>query len=477
MSDSAVTGEQQTSWRYHVALLLWLAVLFMSARPSDGDRYLHGDSMHYAGIARSTLESGDLMSLQLAGEPYFKKPPLLFWMAMGMFQLGGYTTWMAELVGILPALGAIVFFYFIVRRLKDDRHAFLAAGAMAFTYVFLRNAMALRFSAPLTLSLLLSLWAVIEGERRRAVLPLFWVGAMIGVGLKGPAGLLCLPVLLLWSLLRRRAYPFNVPVFWLGLPLVPLLVLPWYFHMQEVHGEAFMDALRFEAAKVAGGEGSGVVAGKYGKDLVREYWPWLPFLLHGAWVTVRSWWRGQRDDRTSLPLAWILGVSIVLLSLNRAYSRYVVPMVPAWSLLVAVSLLTLWPRAVGARLYRGMIVFLAFGTAIVAFTPVALHGDRLPDVVRFQQSWLAVAGLEDDTWVLDDQVSWTQQSAAVFYGGMKLRALPPDEALAALARDGPRIAMVRHRDRSRIPPGVEARVIDSGREYDLVELSLTAPGG
>ncbi|MHC4845670.1 MAG: ArnT family glycosyltransferase [Planctomycetota bacterium] len=477
MSDSAVTGERPSNWRVHILLLLWLGVAFMSPRPGDGDHYLHGDSLHYAGIARSTLESGDLMSLQLAGEPYFKKPPLLFWMAMGMFRLGGYTTWMAELVGVISALGAIVFLYFLLRRLTDERHAFLAAAAMTFTYVFLRNAVALRFSAPITLALMLSLWAVIEGERRRGVLPLFWVGAMLGVGLKGPAGLLCLPVLLLWSLLRRRAYPFNVPLFWAGLPLLPLLILPWYFHMKEVHGEAFMEALRYEASKVAGSEGSGVVVGKYTSDLLTEYWPWLPFLLHGAWLTVRKWWRGQRDDRTSLPLAWILGVTIVLLSLNRAYSRYVVPMVPAWSLLVAVSLLSIWPRLVGRRFYRGMTWFLGVGTFLVAFTPVQLHGDRLPDVVRFHQNWLAVAGLEDDTWVLDDEVSWTQQSAAVFYADMKLHSLPFEQAVQALTESGPRTAMVRRRDKHRIPAGVDARVIDSGRDYDLVELSLAAPGG
>jgi 4-amino-4-deoxy-L-arabinose transferase-like glycosyltransferase len=472
MSDSAATDGKPPSRRVHLLLLLWLCLAFMSPRPGDGDHYLHGDSLHYAAIAKSTLESGDLMSLQLAGEPYFKKPPLLFWMAMGMFKLGGYQTWTAELVGILSAMGVVLMTYVLVTRLKDSQHAFVAAGVTVITYVFLRNSVALRFAAPMTLSLLFSLWAVIAGERRRALLPLFWVGVMIGVGLKGPAGLLCLPVLLLWSLLRRRAYPFNVPVFWLGLPLVPLLILPWVLHNHELYGDVFWDVMRGEASKVAGVAGSGVVLAKYGKDLIREYWPWLPFLLHGAWLTVGAWWRGRRDDSTSLPLGWILAISIILLLLNRAYSRYVVPMVPAWSLLVSVSLLTIWPRLVGPRLVRGLIIFLGVGTALVAYTPVPLHGDRLPDVVRFS-SWLELEGLKDDTYVLDDSVSWTQQSAAVFYADMTLKSLPPDELLARLAESVPVYAMMRRRD-DLVPPGVLARVIDSGREYDLLELSLPA---
>lgn len=470
MSDDVDVGPKLPSRRALILLLLWLGVAFMSARPGDGDHYLHGDALHYAAIAKSTLESGDLLSLQLAGEPYFKKPPLLFWMAMGSFTVVGYQTWGADLVGILCALGVIVFTFVLVERLADRRHAFLAAGVMTLTYAFLRNAGMLRFASPLTLSLMLSLWAVIAGERRRALLPLFWVGVMIGVGLKAAAGLFAIPVLILWSLLRRRAYPFNVPVFWLGLPLVPLLILPWLLHNHAVFGDVFWDVLAGEVSKVAGSDGSGVVFAKYAKDLVREYWPWLPFFLHGGWLAARAWLRGDRNDRIVLPLAWILGVSLVLLSLNRAYSRYVVPMLPASSLLVATSILTLWPRAVGPRMIRSLTIFLVVGTALLAFTPVRLHGDRMPDIVRFHR-WLQTEGLQRSVHQLGDSVSWSQQSAAVFYLDMTLAALPPDDLLERLAEQQPLYAIVR-RSKMAVPEGAIGRVVDSGRDYDLVELLL-----
>ena len=94
----------------------------------------------------------------------------------------------------------------------------------------------------------------------------------------------------------------------------------------------------------------------------------------------------------------------------------------------------------------------------------------MPDVVRFS-NWLELEGLKDRAYVLDESVSWTQLSAAVFYADMTLKVLTPETLLTLLADGAPIHAMMR-RQSQLVPPGVQARVIDSGREYDLLELSL-----
>lgn len=453
-------------------LLFWLGILVLGPLPGDADNFLWGSSLHYAAIAKSTLHSGDLLILKLGDEPYFNKPPLLFWIAMAMFELGGATTWTAQLIGTLSALGVIAFTYTLVSRLVDRSHGFLAAALLPLTYVFLHHAPQLRFEAPVTLAVMLSLWAVLAGEQRRRVLPLFWVGVMLGAGLKAAAGLFAIPIVLLWSLLRRRAYPWNVPAFWSTLPLAPLLVAPWIWHNVAVYGDRFFTAQAEDIARIAGSGGAGGIVARYAGDFAVQYLPWLPFLGHGLWLAIRALRAGDRTDRVCLPLAWIAGVLLCLLSLTQAYSRYLFPMVPAWSLLVATSLLTLWPGLVGPRLFRGMRCVLVVATAVLAFTPIHLRLGHTPDVVRFRP-WLEVEGLLGDLQQIGDRVSVSTQSAAIFYLGAPLRPLPPTELATRLAERQPFYAL-RDKHAKPLPAGISARLVQAGEYDDLVEFRLAS---
>jgi 4-amino-4-deoxy-L-arabinose transferase-like glycosyltransferase len=55
-------------------------------------RCLHGVSLVYAAIAKSTLSSGDRLSLRLGDEPHVLKPPLMSWAAMASLLDFGPTT-------------------------------------------------------------------------------------------------------------------------------------------------------------------------------------------------------------------------------------------------------------------------------------------------------------------------------------------------------------------------------------------------
>ena len=460
-------------------VILWLGLLLMTPFPAPG-RYLAGDSLRYAAIAKTTLERGDWLELHLGPQPYFNKPPLLFWITMAAFQLFGASTFVAQSTGAVFGLAMLLATWALGCRLGDRPHGLLAAVALATTYVFLKNGPALRFDAPLALCVMGGIGAVWAGRTRPALLALFWPTVALAVAFKGVAGVLALPVLILWSLLRRDLHPWNSWRFWSTLPLVPLPVLPWVLHNLRVHPERFASVWYHDNVELnlEIDRGSPPFE-KFAQDLIYEGWPWAPFLLHGCFLAARALWRGSREDRWTLPVAWIAGVLGPLLCMSSAFSRYVIPLLPASTFLVATSLLTLWPRLVGRRFYAGLAALLLAVSVAVAVAGDRLVSDRTPDVLRFSP-WLAAHAPDAPLVQLGERVGDALQASSVFYLDREIERLPPDELPARLSARPAVPAIVDHSDAGQLAAdlaaGIRSEVVVEGVGFDLVLFTIEPRG-
>jgi 4-amino-4-deoxy-L-arabinose transferase-like glycosyltransferase len=114
--------------RRGLALVAFAAVVTMMSRLWEGD--LFRDEVLYAAVAKQILVRHEWLNLYLGNDPYWNKPPLLFWLAAAAYRVGGITTFTAKVFPALFGVGSCVALYLLARRLTGERIA-RPAGAHA----------------------------------------------------------------------------------------------------------------------------------------------------------------------------------------------------------------------------------------------------------------------------------------------------------------------------------------------------------
>lgn len=471
-ASPAPTGSGEPAFRPSIQLLLILAGGFLLLAPQPAAGYLRGDGLFYAAVMKEAARTGEWLTLQFAGEPYFRKPPLLFAAGAAVFDAFGASTLTARLLGVVPSLAMLAAVWLLGRRIMDGTRAFLAAAITATTYVFLRNGGVPRMDTAVTFLLTASVLILLAGERRPRLLLLWWPVVAVGVLLKGPSGLLPVAVVGGWSILRRSGYPWKSGWFWAGLPALPLFVAPWVLANLERHGDLFLRGYLVDdlARSVTSSDRQPNPFAKYGQDFIREWWPWLPFVAHGVWVAGRRVFKGgEREGPWALLFGWFAAVALSVLVVRTAYSRYLIPLLPATSLLAAHSLVTLLPRVPWRRAPAAAGWLAAAGLVFVLAWPGSLRSDEVPDVVRYAPA-LRAGGAMDPPLYYGENIPRSEQAAAIFYLDRTLRDVDEAEAARRVIHGGS-LTVVAFPGRQKWPPGVAAEVLERGANLDLVRLT------
>ncbi|MCE9636583.1 MAG: glycosyltransferase family 39 protein [Planctomycetes bacterium] len=454
-----------------VLLVLWAGLLVQMVAPYGG--FLSGDPLLYAAVAKSTLTSGDWLSPSLGGVPYFNKPPLFLWWTAGVFQVLGAGMFAARVAGTVPGLLLLALVHHHARRTVGDRMALVAALVLATTRAFGRNSGVPRLESSLTLCLLAAVLCVELGARRRALLPLFWAAVGIGLLVKGPAGLWPIGIVALTSVLRRTWFPWNCGRFWIGLPILPLLATVWLLPAWLRHGDAFVQAYFVDdlEATALGTDFAVNPFTEYGSTLLRDWLPWFPFALHGAWLACGRVRRGDGD--AAWPLAWIAVVVATLLPMGVAYPRYLFPLLPATSLLAAESIVVLRPAVATWRVHRGVFALCAAASAFLLFGPLDLHTGDPPSIATFAPVLRAHDAASPVLYV-GDHVPRRIIAAAVFHSDLEVRPISVAEVRARLVAGEPRVIALSPRTRWTGPDDTVARRLARCEHEDLVEITLRA---
>jgi 4-amino-4-deoxy-L-arabinose transferase-like glycosyltransferase len=207
---------------------------------------LEPDEARYAEIPREMLAEGHCVEPTWHGEPYYHKPPLLYWLVMASYQVFGVHDWAARLVPALASFASIFVVWFWGNRILGARAGFFAALILALSGRFVYLGRMLTFDPLLSLWVIAALTcahlAIAESRLRWR----WWLASALlcGLGLltKGPVALVLVlaPVLALQLVDRRLARP-GVARYAAYLALAIGLAAPWYAAMAGFNPTAAVD--------------------------------------------------------------------------------------------------------------------------------------------------------------------------------------------------------------------------------------------
>jgi 4-amino-4-deoxy-L-arabinose transferase-like glycosyltransferase len=405
--------------------VLWLALplaYLLYFYHLDAAGLVGPDEPRYASIAREMARSGDWITPRLWGEPWFEKPPLLYWMSAAAFRMG----FGPELAPRLPiaalAVAFLAFFWWIVRREFGRRAAFMATLILGTAGEWLGYSQVGVTDLPLTAAFSAAMLLAVPWIARRDGRYLPAAGAMLGLAVlaKGlvPLALAAPPLVLGWLYARKRPAggPADPEGASRGVRLtsaalrvaIPFLLvsLPWYVFCYLRNGFPFLNDFfvrhhlsRFTSNALQHGQPWWFYLPVFAAAFV----PWTPLLLLGAG---RSGWR---DPRRFFLLAWVLcGLLLFSLSVNKL-PGYILPLLPAAALLAALAL----DEAAGARAWLAACALLLAAFPIAAPMLPAAVASGLSRAPRpsLEWTWLLPVVVAAAAWQLESR---GKRYAAVF---------------------------------------------------------------
>jgi len=290
------------------------------------------DEPRYAAIGREMASSGDWITPRLWGQPWFEKPPLLYWLTAAAFRAGVSEDLAPRLGVALLALGFLFFYWRTLRREFGETPALFSTAILATSAAWLGyshvGATDLPVTAAFSAAMLLSFGWVERGEKR-GLIP---AAALLGVAVLAKGLLpLALALPILWmgrSRLRDLLRPWPVAVFL-------LVAVPWYAVITARYGSRFVD--EFFWKQHLGRFTGGAVSHPqpfwfYGPILIAALFPWSPLL---ALLFRKSLYK---DRRRRLLLLWLVFGMVFLSASANKLPGYLVPLVPAAAALAGLAL-------------------------------------------------------------------------------------------------------------------------------------------
>lgn len=314
-------------------LLAGLTAVALFARPLTPI-----DETRYVSVAWEMWLRGDFLVPFKNGEAYSHKPPFMFWMFHAGWALFGVNEWWPRMVLPLFSAGSLAMTYLLARRLWPQ-HTGLGGQAVL---VLMSSLLWIVFSTAVMFDVILAFWVLlgmhgtlsaIEGRRRGFVL----LGVAIGMGVltKGPVVLLhVLPVAVLapwWNpgLKWGRWYGGVL----LSVLLGAAIALAWAIPAGFSGGEAYRNAIFW------GQTANRVVESFAHRRPVWWYLPLLPLLLF-PWFAWGGFWKAMAHlRRTGLDrgmrfcLAWMVPVFVAFCFISGKQPHYLIPLFPAFALL------------------------------------------------------------------------------------------------------------------------------------------------
>jgi 4-amino-4-deoxy-L-arabinose transferase-like glycosyltransferase len=398
------------------------------------------DESIYAAVARAVHE-GSTVHLEWNGDPYDRKPPLLFWLIAASYRVLGVSELATRLPSALAGVATVAVVALVVARRAGVLAALLGTSFLLGSTLFVErggrractDALLLLFSV-----VAMALATAPRAARRNTLL----AGVAVGLAIlsKGAAGMVVPAALLVGS-------PFDTSRRRLALRIAALgaaVALPWYALQVWFRGSAFLAShVGHELVQRALRPIHGIGAPwSYPLTVLWESaGPWVAVVVLVVLLRCLT----DRDARRDV-LPWASGAGIVLvaaMSMQTKLPWYPLPALPM--LAVAAGLCVGGARSAPAiSLQRTIVVLLVVAASGALLSSAQARRTVLEDELQFEPfrelGGRIAATLADEPFI----GATSEHPTLVFYGGRPMRVYARDE-LSRLLRDPgelPRAALV-----------------------------------
>ena len=365
----------------HLLLLLPLAG-FLFCMNIGGYDLWPPDEPRFAEVGREMMQSGDYLVPRVNGQPYEEKPPLLPWaMALVSQPVGDVTETTARIPSAISALTAVLFTYLLASSLFGARVGFWSALILMTSFRVWWEARTGRTDMMLGASLAAALyffWRWDEERKRRWQAALL-VALIASAYTKGPMGLLFSGLFILPYYWKRPES--RKQLHWLaGAVIVVAAALLWYVPARyAIAGHSAAAASGNMAGNILNntlgrflGSSKAAWPGYYLETLPADLMPWTIFLPWTLWWV----WRNRRENKMMRFLLCWTAPALIFLSISIGkQAQYLLPLFPAFAILLAVSILELmdgdrskWRRVTGF-VWGGILLLGGLGIFVLRATP------------------------------------------------------------------------------------------------------------
>lgn len=297
------------------------------------------------------LETGDFITPRIEGNPYIKKPPLIYWMncaAFVLFQQPG--AWGARFFIALSALALVFFTAWVGKREGDAETGWWAAWTLLVAYYFIHKAQKANIDLPFISTLFAGsyfFWKALNtAPLKKTVLATLIAGVCYGLAalLKGPVILPFFCALLVAEILRRRPrWGRGVSVSLGVLALALALFAPWAWALVQHLGWQQVWEIFHQESIERLGEATEINSGPFWFYFIHLPGAFMPgaFLLLPLAISrplrQRALWNPARPLFAFL-LIFIGGAMLIFSFMAGKEVEYLMPLFPALALLAGRSL-------------------------------------------------------------------------------------------------------------------------------------------
>jgi len=341
----------------------------------------------YGEVAREIVSSGDWLTLHQNGVGYFNKPPVHFWLMAGAMKAIGVTTAAARLPSVLAGTGCLLLCYLTARKLGIN--PLISSLVLATSWEFFTAAQRATLDVTLTFFILLSFYLyLISDESPRGWLCFLGAGVAAGLAVltKGPVALLVLACAIFPYLLARRQWREIFHWKWIAMLAVTAAIgLAWFIpacnHQEQLYNELVN-------GQVLSRMGSGWKrSGPFYFYLANFPPMFLPWFVYFPLAAVHLWKR--RTERSFHAFLWFAVGFVAFSCFPPKWSRYIIPLYPAASMMVGAYLSTKdsWAGLLSLAAFPVLAVGGAAVVGIKSGAPLCGFGFGVPVLI------ISIAGL------------------------------------------------------------------------------------